>query len=130
MTPHQGSGAGQAIEVRFAMVWFAKSSENHFKDAYLLATVLGHTATTKDTLGRALHIYDTIRRPAALQVMEKSRLNGHYFTFYGLDLDGLDPEKQLFRLQKLGNTVAKNWEWAWTTSIDESLDAALRMLEF
>jgi hypothetical protein len=61
--------------------------------------------------------------------MEKSRLNGQYFTFYGLDLDGLDHEKQLFWLQKLGNDVAKNWEWTWKTSIDESLDAALRMLE-
>jgi hypothetical protein len=31
MTPHQGSGAGQAIEVGLAMVWFAKSAENHLR---------------------------------------------------------------------------------------------------
>jgi salicylate hydroxylase len=63
--------------------------------------------------------------------MEKSRANGQYLSLHGpgLDFDGLDNEKQLVKLQKLGMAVTKNWEWAWTTSVDESINVALRMLE-
>ena len=98
------------------------------QDAYLLATVLGHPATTKHSLSRALYIYDAIRRPAALRVMEKSRFNGQYFSFHKLELNSLDDEGQMAKLQQLGVAVAKNWEWAWTTSIDEPIEAAIRML--
>ena len=59
--------------------------------------------------------------------MEKSRLNGRYFSFHGLQLGGLGDE-EMDKLQRLGTAVAKNWEWAWTTSIDESIKAALCML--
>ncbi|KAL0954169.1 hypothetical protein HGRIS_005302 [Hohenbuehelia grisea] len=48
MTPHQGSGAGQAME-----------------DAFILATLLGHPRTTRGTISRALKVYDEIRRPFA-----------------------------------------------------------------
>ena len=93
--------------------------------------VLGHHTTTQESLSRALHIYDTIRRPMALQVMTKSRTNGQYLQFHGkaLDFDDLDNEKQLLKLKKFGVVIAQNWEWAWTTSVDESIEAALRMLE-
>ncbi|KAJ7509595.1 hypothetical protein B0H11DRAFT_1960233 [Mycena galericulata] len=114
MTPHQGSGAGQAIE-----------------DAYILATVLGHRSTTRETLPRALGIFDKIRRPEAIRVMEASRMNGRYFSFA---VDGVDFSRyagpQLWdKLQKLHNSVVKNWEWTWSTSVDGSVQEALRMLE-
>ena len=82
------------------------------QDAYILATVLSHRSTNRDNIPRALAIYDTIRRPAALHVQEKSRLNGQYFTFLGQDhLDRL-PDSQVWeKLQNLGNTFTKNWEW-------------------
>ncbi|THU98077.1 salicylate hydroxylase [Dendrothele bispora CBS 962.96] len=97
MTPHEGSGAGQAIE-----------------DAYLLATVLGHHRANRNNVHRALAIYDDIRRPAAYHVMEHSRKNGQYFT---LHVDGVDfnnsgkPKEQWDNLQRLGRTFEKNWEW-------------------
>ncbi|KAJ7135676.1 hypothetical protein C8R44DRAFT_696002 [Mycena epipterygia] len=114
MTPHQGSGAGQAIE-----------------DAYILATVLGHPSTTRETLPRALRAFDQVRRPAAAAVVEASRKNGRYFSF---ELDGLDFNRyagpQLWdKLQKLHGAIVKNWEWTWSTSVDGSIQEALRMLQ-
>ncbi|KAJ7304548.1 hypothetical protein DFH08DRAFT_985774 [Mycena albidolilacea] len=114
MTPHQGSGAGQAIE-----------------DAYILATVLGHRRTTRANLPRALRIFDEIRRPAATAVVEASRMNGRYFSF---EVDGIDFARysgpQLWdKLQNLSGALVKNWEWTWTTSVDGSIQDALRMLE-
>lgn len=101
------------------------------QDAYLLATLLGHPKTTKQTLTRALAIFDEIRRPAALKIAEKSRLNGQYFTFKvdGLNFDRLRGQQQWDKLQLLGNTFTKNWEWAWTTSVMGSVEQATRKLE-
>lgn len=59
MTPHQGAGGGQAIE-----------------DAYVLAALLAHPRTDRETLGRALEAYDAVRVPVAQEVARKSRLNG------------------------------------------------------
>ncbi|KAJ7464344.1 hypothetical protein FB451DRAFT_1352780 [Mycena latifolia] len=114
MLPHQGSGAGLAIE-----------------DAYILSIVLGHPSTTRETLPRALRIFDEIRRPAAAAVMEASRLNGQYFTFAvdGVDFDRYTGPQLWDKLQKLHGAVTKNWEWTWTTSVDGSIQTALRMLE-
>ncbi|KAG6909506.1 hypothetical protein DXG01_017063 [Tephrocybe rancida] len=112
MTPHQGSGAGQALE-----------------DAYILGTVLGHPSTTRTTLDRALHIFDHIRRPHALRVAEKSRRNGQIFTLHDLDLEGLPDDALLVELNTLSEEFTKSWEWAWSTSIEGSKEEALRMLE-
>ncbi|KAJ3993829.1 hypothetical protein F5050DRAFT_620234 [Lentinula boryana] len=118
MTPHQGSGAGQAIE-----------------DACILAAVLGHPSTDRTNVAqRALRVYDSIRCPYAYRVMEASRINGRYFTLRldedgTIDIDKLPPKQQWEYLQRLGHAIVKNWEWTWTTSIDTALQEALRMLE-
>lgn len=112
MTPHQGSGAGQSIE-----------------DAYVLATLLGHSCTTVDTIPRALQVYNAVRRPYANQVAERSHLNGRYFTleYNGVDFDQLSGEEQLDQLQGLGNAITRNWEWSWATTLN--VRDAVRMLE-
>lgn len=113
MCPHQGSGAGQAIE-----------------DAYILATVLRHRGTHRGNIERALQVYDSVRRPLALHVQERSRLNGRYFTFADdIDWERLSESQLWEKLQQLGNRFTRNWEWAWTTSIDGSVQEALSMLE-
>jgi len=113
-TPHQGTGAGQAIE-----------------DAYILSTVLGHRLTTRETMTRALLIYDHIRRPFSHKVQERARLNGQYFTFNckEIDFDSV-PERELIpKLKTLGQIFTKNWEWVWTTSMGPSVGEAIRLLE-
>ncbi|KAL0565839.1 hypothetical protein V5O48_016176 [Marasmius crinis-equi] len=114
MTPHQGSGAGQAIE-----------------DGYILAALLGHPRTTRENVHRALRIYDEIRRPLAQGVMERTRMNGRYYSLEldGLDVDELPPQQQREFLQRMGKKFVKNWEWAWTTTADDALSEALRRVE-
>ncbi|KAF8075333.1 hypothetical protein FPV67DRAFT_1728536 [Lyophyllum atratum] len=111
MAPHQGSGAGQAIE-----------------DAYILATLLGHPTTTRDVLHRALGAFDQVRRPKALEIAARSRRNGQLFTFHGQGLEGLPEDALLSKLRALSEEFTRNWEWAWTTSIDGSVQEALRLL--
>jgi salicylate hydroxylase len=114
ITPHQGTGAGQAIE-----------------DAYILSTVLGHRLTTRETISRALRIYDHIRRPFSHNAQERARLNGQYFTFNckEMNFDNI-PERELIpKLKILGQTFSKNWEWVWTTSIVTSVVETIRLLE-
>jgi len=114
ITPHQGTGAGQAIE-----------------DAYILSTVLGHRLTTRETITDALRIYDHIRRPFTHKAQERARLNGQYFTFNckEIDFDSI-PERELVpKLRILGQLFTKNWEWVWTTSMGPSVGEAIRLLE-
>ncbi|KAG2076203.1 salicylate hydroxylase [Suillus decipiens] len=101
MLPFQGAGAGQGIE-----------------DAYLLATVLGHKATTLDTVPRALAIYDKLRRPFSSDVARRSRLNGQLCSFQ-TDVP----------LYELGKTITKNFEWSWLTELDGALEEAVRLVE-
>ncbi|KAF7300219.1 hypothetical protein MKEN_01345700 [Mycena kentingensis (nom. inval.)] len=115
MTPHQGSGAGQAIE-----------------DAWILAKLLGNPATTRENVHNALRAFDEARRPLAHRIADGCRENGRYFS---LAVDGVDfgngrqtPETWK-NLQQLHALVVKNWEWAWTTSIDSTLEDALQMFE-
>lgn len=116
MTPHQGSGAGQAIE-----------------DGYVLATILGHPATTRETISRSMLIYDQVRRPVAQSVHEVARQNGKIFTFCAPDPDlNFDhvssPEEMSAKLQRLSHRFTKNWEWAWTTSAKTVIQDAFRLL--
>lgn len=99
------------------------------KDAYVLATILGHPATTRESLDRALDIFDRIRRPLAQEVVEKSRLNGQRFSFHNLNFDDLSPHGLADDLRALSEGFTKMWEWTWTTSVDTSVQEALAMLE-
>ncbi|KAL4249900.1 FAD/NAD(P)-binding domain superfamily protein [Abortiporus biennis] len=116
MLPHEGVGPGQAIE-----------------DAYLLATLLGNSKTTISTLPKILEIYDTIRRPFAQQAMNRSRENAMLYTltFPGLTFDRPEDydDTQKRRLSEVCYRIRKNWEWVWTTTIDEDIDRAVDMLE-
>ncbi|GLB41440.1 putative salicylate hydroxylase [Lyophyllum shimeji] len=112
MAPFQGSGAGQAVE-----------------DAYILSTLLGHPSTTRATLDHALRIFDLVRRPQALEVAENSRRNGQLFTLHDQVREPLAEDATLDRLRALSDEFTRIWEWAWTTSIDGSLQEALRLLE-
>ncbi|KAL1712428.1 hypothetical protein EV715DRAFT_277991 [Schizophyllum commune] len=103
MTPFQGSGAGQAV-----------------KDAWLLAHLLGDPSVTRDTIPKALRVYDAARRPVAQDVQERSRFNGHLLAlnYRGIYFEALQGEAQRAALIALGEQMQRNWEWAWSTSTD------------
>jgi salicylate hydroxylase len=113
MEPHQGTGAGQAIE-----------------DAYLLATLLGQRAITMSSISRALRAYDAIRRPFVNDIARRNRLTGYQFMFLGdnFDWDNCPDEVLRSRLQYLGGNITNNWDWTWLTTIDELMEEGIRLL--
>ncbi|KAF8558552.1 salicylate hydroxylase [Imleria badia] len=102
MMPFQGSGAGQSIE-----------------DAYLLATVLGHSSITLETIPRALAVYDKLRRPFSSDIALRAKMNGQMCAWQAGDIP----------LSNLGDTMTKNWEWAWLSELDGVLHDAVKMLD-
>ena len=136
MLPHQGSGAGQAIE-----------------DAYILASLLADPNTTKETLPIALGVYDRVRRPQGTDIQERSRASERLsnFVFDGPgpgiitdeDLKHLaDPalggvhlrekggtdDYAIRRLWEIRDLTKSTWEWAWETEPGGDRDRALRIL--
>lgn len=130
MLPHQGSGAGQAIE-----------------DAYILASLLADDNTNKDTLSTALSVYDQIRRPRGTDVQRYSRNGRQVYdfqtpTFTDIDLDhlyslsgahlkehGETDDYAVKKLWETGAMLAAEWEWAWTTDSEEDRKSALKIFE-
>jgi salicylate hydroxylase len=113
--PTQGAGAGQAIE-----------------DAYFLATLLGQSHTTAQNVFQALSVYDSIRRPFSADVAERSRRNAQCFTMYHpavADMQRCGEQEVTHRLLQMAEIVRKNWQWVWSTTIEASLEEAIRMLE-
>ena len=105
MTPHQGLGAGHAIE-----------------DAYVLWRLLSHQSTTKNNLKSVLEIYDKVRRPFAQKTAARSLTNGFMFDF-------LDPRYEDAPLDVVGRELGASCDWL----IDgkgcfEEGDEAMKML--
>ncbi|THH02108.1 hypothetical protein EW026_g739 [Hermanssonia centrifuga] len=104
MAPHQGSGAGQAIE-----------------DAYILANLLGHPFTTLDTLSHTLKAYEHVRLPLANNVRTTSRNTGPMFEFKSSSGDDYKAIKA---------TMEHQWDWMSADGVEEQLQKALsKMME-
>jgi len=121
MTPHQGSGAGQAIE-----------------DAYMLSTLLTHRLCTANTVPLALDIYDIVRRPVANAVQQGSRSTGMMYEFNWpgyTDKDiverGEDGTERLQMdvLRELGTVINKVQEWMWKSVIDGDRETAVDLFQ-
>lgn len=74
----------------------------------------------------ALLAYEAVRLPFGNEVHRRSRLNGRMFDFVDEpDSDSLT----LADLQALAERVERNWEWAWTTDVEDDKRRALAILE-
>jgi len=102
MLPYQGAGAGQAIE-----------------DAFILASLLGHPATTAATVSHALHAYEAVRLPFANARIEGSRMNGLMYSFNSIHGDHLESLVPAFEAQ---------WNWLWDVSVDEEVQTSLELM--
>ncbi len=120
MTPHQGAGAGQAIEVRFALAGRTEAHIPALQDAFVLAEVLGHRHTSRSSIPRALTAYERVRLPMANHVLNGSRQSGNMYEFNGPLGDNLVP---------LGPLIGSQWDWLWDTTPQSERDRALGMLQ-
>ncbi|EIM91632.1 FAD/NAD-P-binding domain-containing protein, partial [Stereum hirsutum FP-91666 SS1] len=75
METHLGTGAGQAMEVSFS------------SDGYLLGRLLTHPLTTRKTIDKGLHIYESIRMPFSNKVVNIAHELGKLYEFGGVDVD-------------------------------------------
>ncbi|EGO01403.1 hypothetical protein SERLA73DRAFT_50608, partial [Serpula lacrymans var. lacrymans S7.3] len=112
MVPSQGAGAGQAIE-----------------DACVLAKLLGHKLTNIESVCYALAVYNEIRLPFTKDIAHRSYEQGKLSVFQGIEFDGCNLDDVRARLALLGDRLNKNWDWAWLTTIDDSLQKAILLLE-
>lgn len=120
MAPHQGSGAGQAIE-----------------DAHILAVLLSHPKTTIHTLKEALKVYEDIRRPFAADIQKRSAFAGTMYDFIAPEClqlqdvgkSGVIEEEDFGKLWNIGHLCCDCWRWAWTTGIAGEEEKAIEMLE-
>ncbi|KAF2144801.1 uncharacterized protein K452DRAFT_316720 [Aplosporella prunicola CBS 121167] len=95
-TPHQGSGAGMAIE-----------------DAYVMSNLVGGAKTVQE-LEAAFAAFDIVRRPRTQQVVSTSNEAGRLYEF---ELEGCGDVKE-----RIEANLLKRMSWIW----EEDLEAELR----
>ena len=98
-TPHQGAGAGQAIE-----------------DAFILSNLLGQ-ANSVEGIEKAFHAYDAVRRPRSQKVVATSRDAAKVYQF--------EDEKLGSDLDLIKWTLEMRYNWIW----DEDLPTQLQKAE-
>jgi salicylate hydroxylase len=97
-TPHQGAGAGQAIE-----------------DAFILSNLLGQ-ANSVEEIEKAFYAYDAIRRPRSQKVVATSRDAAKIYEFedeeLGSDLDSIRRRLEI------------RYDWIWNEDLPNQLKKA------
>jgi len=113
MPPHQGAGAGQAIE-----------------DAYILASLIKVSGGRRDLIPEITRIYNHFRRPAGNKVLEASRESGLFCQLVAPGFEDVvegDTTLPLSKLVKLFDDVEEGWRWA-SESAENVREQAVTML--
>ncbi|KUJ22260.1 FAD/NAD(P)-binding domain-containing protein [Mollisia scopiformis] len=97
-TPHQGAGAGQAIE-----------------DAFILSNLLGQVESVNE-IEKAFHAYDAIRRPRSQKVVTTSREATAIYDF--------EDEKLGTDLDLIKRTLETRYDWIWNEDLPQQLRRA------
>lgn len=97
-TPHQGAGAGQAIE-----------------DAFILSNLLGQVNSV-DEIEKAFHAYDAVRRPRSQKVVATSRDAAKIYEF--------EDEKLKSNLDMIKRTLEMRYDWIWNEDLPQQLKTA------
>ncbi|KAM3065984.1 hypothetical protein ACMFMG_009795 [Clarireedia jacksonii] len=101
-TPHQGAGAGQAIE-----------------DSFVLSNLLGDISDAQD-LEKVFHAYDAVRRPRSQKVVTTSRDAAAIYEFENEEL-GMD-------LQKIRERLERRFRWIWGEDLPAQLERAREII--
>lgn len=100
-TPHQGAGAGQAIE-----------------DAFILSNLLGKVDSIGD-IEKAFSAYDAVRRPRSQRVVTTSRDAAAIYEF--------EAEKLRSDLDLIKKTLESRCDWIWDEDLNQQLKKALEI---
>lgn len=99
-TPHQGAGAGQAIE-----------------DAHVLAELLGdNRVQSQEQAVAAFRAYDEIRRPRSQRVVTSSKENAYLLS---LCLNGVGNDED-----KLKTAFQERLRWLWDLDVQGQVEQA------
>lgn len=101
-TPHQGAGAGQAIE-----------------DAFVLSNLLGQVDSTDD-IEQAFRGYDAVRRPRSQKVVSTSREAAAVYEF--------EDEKTASNPNLMRSTLESRCQWIWEEDLKEQLEKARQVM--
>ncbi|RMZ81275.1 hypothetical protein DV737_g2616, partial [Chaetothyriales sp. CBS 132003] len=109
MPPHQGAGAGQAME-----------------DAYVLAQVLGRIdpkCPSQEEIKAAFKGYETVRKPRSQRVLDTSvEAMGFWSDFYHKDLESQD-------VQDFVRRANERFQWIWHDDIAGQAERARRCMQ-
>ena len=102
-TPHQGAGAGQAVE-----------------DALIMCELLADSHIQRPVdISRAFHAYDSVRRLRSQRVVASSRAAGELYGFQGPAGDDLDLIKA---------DLLERYQWIWDDDMHGQLHRAKKIL--
>ncbi|KAI5476416.1 salicylate hydroxylase [Pseudohyphozyma bogoriensis] len=111
MTPHQGAGAGQAIE-----------------DGLFISSIISSATITNAPLSDrpskiqfAINAYAQVRHPRGEKVQSTSRENGLLYNFKGVSGEGSDVEK-------IKQTLVPRLDWIWEYDTEKALKETLASL--
>ncbi|QSZ29222.1 hypothetical protein DSL72_003734 [Monilinia vaccinii-corymbosi] len=104
-TPHQGAGAGQAIE-----------------DAFILSHLLGDCMNVGD-IEAALRAYDEVRRPRSQKVVSTSREAAELYEFENEEVLGRGGEKGV-DVDALKERLRERCKWIWDEDVGEQFGRA------
>lgn len=129
MTPHQGAGAGQAIEVRETRTVTSDGliQEKNLKDAFILASLISDPLCTKQMISKVSQIYDTVSRPRGNRAMRLSRLTGELSELIAPGLEG-DAQASSDILERAFQAYEDGLHWVYEDLPHEGRKQALEML--
>lgn len=103
LVPHQGAGAGQALE-----------------DAYVLASLLGDEACTRDSVEPVLAAFEAVRHGRTCRAQRTSHEAGNVYEYAG---EGIGDDEA-----KLIENLETRFDWLWNHDPQEDVAAARRRL--
>ncbi|KAJ4253833.1 hypothetical protein NW762_010228 [Fusarium torreyae] len=113
MCPHQGAGAGQALEDGYVL---GRALQDYFKN---------QKSAKPRSIADYLHLYQSVRYPRAEKVQETSRQAGGLYELRSKELEGLNYEDCLPVVRDL---LKDRMKWIWTEDIDQVYENALAEL--
>ncbi|APA09077.1 hypothetical protein SS1G_02963 [Sclerotinia sclerotiorum 1980 UF-70] len=108
-TPHQGAGAGQAIE-----------------DAFILSNLLGDCRNLRD-IENAFRAYDMVRRPRSQKIVKTSREAAELYEFENEEV--VRAAEGIVDIEGMKEKLRERTRWIWDEDLGLQLQEARKIME-